>query len=73
MQSIDILEDLEDGISKVYLYHDIIIPAYHQCCVECCLTPINGIDMIYLMEPVTTLLTQQGLLIAYSLIDSSTK
>ncbi len=27
MQSIDILKDSEDGKSKVYLYHDIIIPA----------------------------------------------
>jgi hypothetical protein len=36
MQSIDILEDSEDGKNKVYLYHDIVIPAY-QCCVECCI------------------------------------
>jgi urease gamma subunit len=73
MQSIDILEDSEDGKSKVYFYHYIVIPAYHQCCVECCITPINGIDKIYLMEPDSTLLTQRGLLIAHSLIDSSTK
>ncbi len=30
MQSIDKLEDSEECKSKVYLYHDIIIPAYHQ-------------------------------------------
>jgi hypothetical protein len=65
IQSIDILNDSKDDQGKVYLYQDITIPAHHQCCVECCITPSIGID--------TTLLTQRGLLIAHSLIDSRTK
>jgi hypothetical protein len=68
IQSIEILKDSEDAKSKVYLHHDIIIPAYQQCCVECC----NNWNRQDISNGDTTLLTQQGLLIAHSMTDSST-
>ena len=63
---------------KVYLYHDLTIPAVNNTSIPSMLSRMlhntnkwNRQDISNC--PDTTLLTQRGLLIAHSLIDSSTK
>jgi hypothetical protein len=70
--NLNIIQEIEEKHNKVYLNQDITLPPFHQGCVECCIEPIIEKNYTYIMAPEESLLTQQGLLIAYSIIDINT-
>jgi len=71
--NLNIIQQIEEKHNKVYLNQDITLPPFHQGCVECCIEPIIEKNYTYIMAPEESLLTQQGLLIAHSIIDINTQ
>jgi hypothetical protein len=71
--NLNIIQQIEEKHNKVYLNQDITLPPFHQGCVECCIESTIDKNYTYIMAPEESLLTQQGLLIAHSIIDINTQ